>query len=335
MLLEIMMLLKVIFMSKLMIIARKEWKDIFRSKTFVYMLALLILLTIISLSVSFLVFNNQVTEYNNSLEVLKQIGKSPASPPPILYPLNLLRGVVDYIEIIGAILGIILGYISISKERNTKALKLLLTRPITKKDVAYGKIIGNTLFVLFLMTIIGIIIFTLVFFVGGVVLTWMEIFKLLLFVLFSTIYIMIFYMLSFFFSLRQKTTSNALIIAFIIWLVFFLIFPQIGDTMDPDNQVPGGFFASMNLNKTQEYAVMDNFKSYETIRGEIEQLSITKHYEREMFAIFGVKQKYNTMPLSQVVFENLGNIIWLLLFLILGFFADYFLLSKNKNYLGG
>lgn len=322
-------------MNKLLLIAKKEWKDIFRSKTFIYMLILLILLTIISLSVSFLVFNNQVTEYHNSLEVLKQIGKLPDTPPPKLYPLNLLRGVVDYIEIIGAILGIILGYISISKERNTKALKLLLTRPITKNDLAYGKIIGNTLFVLSLMFIIGIIVFLATFVIGGVVLTAIELLKLLLFVLFSTMYIMIFFMLSFFFSLQQKTISNALIMAFIIWLVFVLIFPQIGDTMDPDNQVPGGFFASMNLNKTQEYAVMDKFKSYETIRGGIEQLSITKHYEREMFAIFGVKKKYNDIPLTQILLENWSNLVWIIIFLVGGFFADYFLLLRNKNYLGG
>ncbi len=322
-------------MNKVWLIAKKEWKDIFRSKTFIYMLILLILLTIISLSVSFLIFNNQVTEYHNSLEVLKQIGKLPDSPPPRLYPLNLLRGVVDYVEIIGAILGIILGYISISKERNTKALKLLLTRPITKKDIAYGKIIGNTLFVLALMLIIGVIILFATFLIGGVVLTGTELLKISLFVLFSTMYIMIFFMLSFFFSLQQKTISHALIVSFIVWLVFVLIFPQIGDTMDPDNQVPGGFFSSMNLNKTQELQVMAKFQNYETIRGGIEQLSITKHYERIMFALFGVKKIYNDKPLTQIMYENWSNLLWILLFLICGFFADYFLLLKNKNYLGG
>lgn len=322
-------------MNKILLIAKKEWKDIFRSKTFVYMLILLILLTIISLSVSFLIFNNQVTEYHHSLDVLKQIGKVPDSPPPKLLPLNLLRGVVDYVEIIGAILGIILGYISISKERNTRALKLLLTRPITKKDIAYGKMIGNASFVLFLMIIIGIIIFLATFFIGGVILSSIELLKILLFILFSTMYVMIFFMLSFFFSLQQKTISHALIISFIVWLVFVLILPQIGDTMDPDNQVPGGFFTSMNLNKTQEYAVMDKFKSYETIRGSIEQLSITKHYEREMFAIFGVKKTFNDMSLTQILYENWSNLLWIVIFLIGGFFADYFLLLKNKNYLGG
>ncbi len=330
-----MMLQKVIIMDKTFLIAKKEWTDIIRSRTFIYMVALLASLTIVSLSISFLVFNSQVTEYHNSLEVLKQIGKMPDSPPPILYPLNLLRGVVDYIEIIGAVLGIILGYISISKERNSKALKLLLTRPLTRKDITFGKMIGNTIFILLLMMFIGVIIFLEVFLVGGIMLTSGEILKLLLFVVFSTMYIMLFFMLSFFLSLRQKTVSHALIISFIVWLFFVLILPQIGDTMDPDNQVPGGFFKSMNLNKTQEYAVMAQFGSYETIRGGIEQLSLTKHYERVMFAIFGIKPAYNGVALSKILDDNISNILWITLSLMIGIFADYLILSRNKNYLGG
>jgi len=322
-------------MNKTILISKKELKDIFRSKMFIYMLGLLILLTVVSLSISFLVFNNQVTEYQNSLEILKQLGKTPSSSPPELHPLNLLRGIVDYIEIIGAILGIILGYLSISKERNTKALKLLLTRPVSKKNIIYGKMIGNTFFVLVLMASISFIIFLSTIFIGGTMLSGVEVLKLGLFMIFSTMYIMIFFMLSFFFSLKQKNINHALIIAFILWLVFALILPQIGDTMDPDNQVPGGFFKSMDLNKTQEYAVMDNFKNYEKIRGGIEQLSITKHYEREMFAIFGVKSKFNDLPLSQILHENWDNLLWMMLFLVGGFLADYFLLLRNRNYLEG
>jgi ABC-2 type transport system permease protein len=325
---------KEIVMNNIKLIAKKEWMDIFRSKTFLYILVLLVALTITSLTVSFLVFNSQVKEYETALNILKQLGREPTTPPPKLYPLSLLRGVVDYIEIIGAILGIILGYISISKERNTKALKLLLTRPITKREIAYGKIAGNGLFVLVLMSIVSVIIFLIIYLIGGVVLDSIDLLKLFLFVLFSTIYIMLFFMISFFFSLQQKTIAHALIISFIIWLVIVLILPQIGDTMDPDNQVPGGFFKSMSLNKTQEKQVLSEFSGYENIRGFIEELSITKNYERLIFAIFGIKDTYRDEPLLNVMFENMNNVIWIAVFALIGFFADYLLLLKNKNYLG-
>jgi ABC-2 type transport system permease protein len=276
-----------------------------------------------------------VNEYQQSVALLKQLGKEPTTPPPRLYPLNLLRGVVDYIEIVGAVLGIMLGYISISKERNTKALKILLTKPLTKKDIAYGKILGNLFFILILLSIVGILIFLSIFFIGGVVLTAGELLKIVLFVVFSTIYILLFFMLSFFFTLQQKTITHALILSFIIWLIIGLILPQIGDTMDPDNQVPGGFFHSMNVNKTQEKQVLSKFAGYENTRDFIEQLSITKHYERTVFALFGINNIYNDVALSTIVADNLGNMMWIVISMLIGFFADYLLLLRNKNYLGG
>lgn len=322
-------------MSNIQLIAKKEWVDILRSKTFVYMAMLLVFLTILSLSVSFLVFNAQVSEYHSALEFLKKLGKMPTTAMPNLYPLNLLRGVVDYIEIIGAILGIILGYISISKERNTKALQLILTRAVSKKDVAFGKLLGNGVFVFLLMSLITIVIFLETYLVGGVVLHSVEILKLSLFVIFSTCYIMIFFMLSFLLSLQQKNINHALILSFVIWLVFVLIFPQIGDTMDPDNQVPGGFFKSMNITRVKSKEIMKKFNNYEIVRGGIEQLSITKHYEREMFALFGIKPMYKDMPLGKILIKNIGNALFILFTFIFGYILSYQILIKNKNYLGG
>ena len=322
-------------MNKIMIIAQKESKDILRSKIFIYMALLMVFLTIVSLVVSFLIFHGQLTEYNSALKFLIQIGKAPTTPMPTLYPLNLLRGVVDYIEIIGAILGIILGYISIAKERNSKALKLLLSRSITKKDIAKGKFLGNTIFILFLITTISVVIYLSIYFIGGVALNFNDIIKLFLFDIFSTLYIMIFFSLSFILSLMQKNINNALILSFVIWLLFVLIFPQIGDTMDPDNQVPGGFFKSMNIGHDKGKEILKQFSSYETIRTGVEQLSVAKHYEREMFAIFGVKNIYNDMSIIQILKENIGNSLNLFIFFIIGYSLSYRTLQRNNNYLGG
>jgi len=322
-------------MSKMAIIAQKEWKDILRSKVFIYMTLLVLFLTILALVVSFLVFNSQLGEYNQALEFLKQLGKAPTTPMPKLYPLNLLRGVVDYIEIIGAILGIILGYITIAKERSSKTLKLLLTRNITRKDIAIGKFFGNTLFVLLLMTTISIVIFLVIYFIGGVVISMGDVGKLLVFIVFSTLYIMVFFSLSFIMSLMQKNINNALIFSFMIWLILVLLFPQIGDTMDPDNQVPGGFFKSMNITHDKGKEILKQFQSYETIRTGIEQLSITKHYEREMFAVFGIKKMYNDMPISQILMQNIGNSLNLIFMFLIGYFFSYKMLHKNNSYIGG
>lgn len=321
-------------MNKSMIIAQKEWKDINRSRVFLSMAGLLILLTLMSISISFAVFNSQFTEYQSAIQFLKTLGKASAATVPPLYPLNLLRGGVDYVEIIGAIVGIILGYISMAKEKNSKSVRLIFSRPVSRRNVVNGKVAGNTLFVLLLMAMIALTIITAISFTTGAFPDTVELVKIGLFTIFSTIYIMVFFLISFFFTMQQKNSANGLIISFIIWLLFVLLLPQIGDTMDPDNQVPGGFFKSMQIDRVQEKEIMANFSGYESVRSSVEQLSITKHYERLSFALFGIKQIYNTMPLRQILQENLGNIIWLLAAIALIYTACFILTIRNNNYLG-
>jgi len=320
-------------MNKTLIIAKKEFKDIKRSRIFAYVLLMLFALTIISLFVSELIFRDQVTQYNNSLAILKSMGKLPAAASPQLFPLNLLRGVVGYIEIIGAILGIFLGYISVFKERNTRAIKLLLTRPVKRSSIIYGKILGNFAFVFFAIASVALLILLTLPFIGGAGLTGIDFVKLGIFTVLSSLYILIFFTLSFILSIKQKSIVNALIISFAIWLVFVLIMPQIGDTMDPDNQVPGGFFMSMALSRPQEKKVMAHFNHYETIRGGVEQLSVTKHYERSIFALFGIKKDYNGQALNAILRDQWGNIAVVVLFLLIGVWADIIFFRRSQNLL--
>lgn len=319
-------------MNSLFIIARKELVDILRSRIFALTLTLLIVLILISLFISEAVFRDQVSQYNSSLELLRSLGKTPVIEAPKLYPLNLLRGVVDYIEIFGAILGIFLGYISVFKEKNTNAIKLILTRPVTKLQIILGKILGNFTFVFVLLSLIAVVIFASLTWFSGATLNGIDALKIFLFVVTSSVYILIFYTISFFFSFNQKIATNALIISFSIWLVFALIIPQIGDTMDPDNQVPGGFFKSMGLNKDQEYRVMDNFANFEFVRTGVEQLSLTKHYERAMFGVFGIKTQYNDMSLKQVLIEKQIDFYVIFGFIIAGFLLNIIYLRRTHHF---
>ena len=304
-------------MSTIFTIARKEIKDILRSRIFMAVLILLFILTATSLFVSELAFQDQVLQYNTSLELLQSLGKSPTTEIPQFYPLNLLRGVVDYIEIIGAILGIFLGYITVFKEKKTKAIKLLLTRPILKKNIIYGKIFGNFIFILGTIFLVSLLIFFTLPLVGGVWLNMTEIIKLGIFIFISSFYILIFFTLSLWLSLYNKNIVNALILAFSVWLLLVLILPQIGDTMDPDNQVPGGFFKSMALNHDQGLKVMENFKNYELIRTSVEQISVTKHYERSLFALFGIKHSFNDQTLIQVLTAQWRNMLSVFIFFLI------------------
>ena len=319
--------------NKTFVIAEKEIKDALRNNVFLTLLLLLAGLIIVSIIVSTLVFRSQVDQYQAAFELLKSLGKAPTSAAPQLFPLNLLRGAVDYLEIIGALLAIVLGYLSVAKEKNTKTLSLVLTRPVSKTQVMMGKLLGNYLLILGLTVAIGLIIWLALLLIGSVALNGVEWIKLLLVVVLASFYLMTFFTLSFFLSLSQENIVNGLVISFLVWLTFVLILPQIGDAMDPDNQVPGGFFASLTLDRPQEKELMKKFNGYETIRTGLEQLSITKHFERAAFALFGIKKQYNDVALTQIMIEKAFDFVFVILLLILGSITNIVLFRRLNDYL--
>lgn len=316
----------------IIIIAIKEFKEIIRTKTFLFVLFLFLVLVGISITISSLVFNDQVTQFNQSLEVLKSLWRASNITQPDFYPLNLLRGVIDYIEIVGAILWIFLGYISAYREKISKSLSLILSRPVKKAHIIYGKLLWNFSFIFILMIFVSILIITLLYVIAWANLIWVEFIKIWIFALTSSFYILIFFMFSFLLCLSQKNIVNALIMSFLIWLIFALIIPQIWDTMDTDNQISGWFFKSMNLSRTDEFKVMDHFKTYENIRTWVEQLSITKHYERLEFALFWIKKDYADKSLGFILQDKGINIIALIIFFGLLVQINTYYLRKNLNY---
>ena len=107
-------------------------------------------------------------------------------------------------------------------------------------------------------------------------------------------------------------TRSALMLTIILWLVLAFVLPQIGDTMDLDNQIPGGFFASLGLDKAGEQAALAHFRWYETVRDGVEELSPTKHYERISFALLGIKQEFAASTWPEILRMKWVNLVGLI-----------------------
>ncbi len=317
-------------MFKILTVAKKEYADALRNKVFLTFLLFLLGLTVISIFIGSLDFKSKVSIYQKAYLELVQSGQSVSSlVRPAFYPLQLLRGSIEYLEIIGAVLAITLGYLSIAKEKGNNTLQLILTRPLSRVSFFLGKLLGNTLLLLSVSVIVFLSIFVILTLIGGVQLSVEETTKILSSFLFSWIYLCIFFALSATLALLQRFLPNALILALVVWILFVLIVPQIGDTMDTDNQVPGGFFNAIHVNKPQSKIILLQFSGYETARNVLEEASITKHYERLTFAFLGIKDTYNGKSLSFIYQDKLNETIWLTTFV--AFFTAAALLIFTKK----
>lgn len=302
-------------------IARKEIRDVFRNKLFLAILMMLLVLTVVSIVLGSYQVKISVDNYNNSISFLKSLGKAELPPMPHLNPISASKGFVNYIGMVGALMAIVLGNTAISKEHRNGTLRLILTRSVFRDTLMNGKLLGNLIVLTGITVVIGVITFVSLAAISGVSLSSNDIIRLLLFFLMSFLYMAFFMVLSMGVASISSKGSRALLITVIVWLVLSFVFPQIGDTMDMDNQIPGGFFSSMGMTRDQEHQVLQQFKFYETVRNGIEEMSPTKHYERISFALLNVKPGFEANTPWEVVglkwIDLLGLIIpsvglWLL-----------------------
>lgn len=282
-------------------IAKKEIKDVIRNKLFLCILFLLLVLTIVSIVLGSYQVKNAMDNYSNSVSFLKSLGKAQLPPMPNLNPISASKGFVNYIGMVGALLAIVLGNAAISKEHQHGTMRLILTRGVFRDNFMNGKMLGNLVILAGITMLTGVITFASLFAIAGVALSTGEIIRLLLFFLMSFLYMVFFTVLSMGIATISSKGSRALLLTVIVWLVLSFVFPQIGDTMDMDNQIPGGFFSQMGMTRDQEQQVLQKFKFYETLRDGVEEMSPTKHYERISFALLNVKPGFEANTPWEVV----------------------------------
>lgn len=317
--------------SLLATIARKEIADALRNRLFLLALVMLVALSLVAVGLGASTVYTRLAEYQQQVDLLKSLGKTEIPPMPPLNPLAVTKTFVNYLAMLGAFMGMILGFTTIYKERQAGTLGLILSRPVYRDQLLTGKVLGNGALMLALALAVGAATVVALALVGGVSLGSDELMKIGLTMGMSWLYMLIFFLLAMFFALWLPNGNHALLLTVIVWLVFAFIFPQIGDTMDLDNQLPGGFFASMGMNKAQEKAALQNFRWYETVRDGVEELSPTKHYERISFALLGVKAEFANNTWLEVLQLKIVNLIGLIVPIVLLLSASYVVYLRQET----
>jgi ABC-2 type transport system permease protein len=297
-------------------LAQHEWRCATRSGVLLLLIASIVLVTAGSITIASYDFKAQVADYTSYLQQAAAAGTTVGAPPKF-FALQLTRPVIEYIQIIGAVLAIGLGYLSIARERSGNTLPLLLVRPVTTRDLFLGRLLGATALITTVLAAAATVTVVLIGTVGGHWLDSGELVRLAITFVTAIAYLIAFYALGAWLTARSRATTNGLVVALVIWLCIVLIIPQIGDTMDPDNQVPGGLFAALQIDQANELKVLSHFSTYERIRSTLEETSLTKHFERFTFAVTGIKDTYNGATLSHITSAKRADITGIALYLAL------------------
>jgi ABC-type transport system involved in multi-copper enzyme maturation permease subunit len=298
-------------MAEVAVLCRKELKDLSRSRAMTMLLAFLAAVIVLSVLVAAADYRVRLAEYNAYAEALKAAGGTP-TPPPNLFPLQMLRAGIEYLEIVGSLFAVILGYGLIAKEKGSNTLQLLFTRPLGKHAFAGGKILATVIVWTVVVVALFAVVTVTVMLAGRAQLGSQDFLRLAIAAAHTCAYFIMWSLLALTLASLTRQPASGLVLALVLWLVVVLVIPQVGDTMDPDNQIPGGLFASLQVDKTHEKAIMANFGGYESARDFIEQTSATKQYERSVFAYLGIKAQYNQQSPGSIWASTSHNSLWLL-----------------------
>lgn len=297
-------------------VARRELLELRRNRLLIVVLGLVLLAVAVSVFIASLNFSSSLSAYNQYVAALQASGSAVIPAAPQLYPLQLLRGSIEYVEVLGALFAIIMGYGAVAKERRRGTLELIFSRPIRRWSFAAGKMMALALaWAVATAVIFGTVTITVIV-VGHAPLQAIDYQRLIIVALASWLYLLLWSAVALGLTAYLRHASTAIVIGLVLWLLVVLVIPQIGDTLDPDNQVPGGLFKSLQIAKPDELKVLAHFSTFDTFRNALEVSSVTKHYERFTFAVLGIKDMFNQQPLA-VVWNGVWNNAITLLFAML------------------
>ena len=176
-------------MNSTRVIAEKELLDLRRDRLFAVLIGFLVMATLISVGVAAASFRTQLDAYNLYVQQLTASGSLTPPAAPQLYPLQLLRGGVEYLEILGALFAIVLGYGTVAKEKYRGTLQLLLSRTVGRLAIPAGKVLGLAVVWLVVVALLAVTTTVAILVIGNAPLHGIDIARILIAVVVAWLYL--------------------------------------------------------------------------------------------------------------------------------------------------
>jgi len=215
---------------KVITIAKKEFFDHLRSRKFLVLLGILLIIAIVGML-------NGVAEYHEKVkwydEMQKYSSSSDDDSSPLFSYLKVKPSVliVFYqmsvlVAVIGGILGIAMGFDLITKEKESKSLKLLLAHPAYRDEVINGKALGGMTAIALALGVVLVASLALLL-ILGLVPDVSECAMIFLFSFVTFLYIFTCFAIALLMSTLCEESGKALIYSLIIFVVLGSLIPAV------------------------------------------------------------------------------------------------------------
>ena len=309
--------------SRIDIVAKNEFKTLFKENTFILLLLIFILMTIFSTYIGWSAKNTIINVYQETVKELslKGIKEIPPNPFTGIPDLSILKNMIVYVFLIGSLLALVIGNNAFIRDRRSGVLRIIFSKFISKQTYIFGKIVGifETLllvvFISFLLSLFSTVL------ISGHFLTLIEILKLSGFYAISLVYLLIFSMVGLYFAIYSDGESIALLIPVIIWVLLTFVMPQITSSLAPT--------ALLNPNNIQVATSHSNF--FHILQMIIRPFSISESYKQISNILLEANSGINSISTLQIKFQNAVGLIIMFSYLAISMFGSIYAINKFNS----
>lgn len=247
---------------------------------------------------------------------------------------------VQFIGFFGPLIGIFLGFDSINRERSSRTLTKLLSQPIYRDSVINGKFFSGVIIIAIVLVAIVLLISGLGIRLIGVVPGIEEVWRLIIYVLISLLYISFWLGMAILFSVIFHSTATSGLASLAIW-IFFSFFVGLGagflaDAIAPISQgqtyvdpavlikheriqMTVSLFSPMTLYSEATHTILDPMRKTTRgliLMGPLERLSISRFQ--------------NPLPLEESILIVIPHLISIVAITLLCFGICYLIFMRQE-----
>jgi len=212
-------------------VARKEFIGHLTSKKFIVILGLFLIISALAMHQGMGYYNSELERYKDKISQIKEVeGMEPGYMPEKPTIMLVFMFMSNHIMLLGAILAIAMGFDLVSKEKETKSLKSLLSCPIFRDEIINGKALGGTMALVFAM-VTALLISLAMLLIFSIVPSMNELAAILIFGIVSIVFLLAYFAIALMMSTVSGDSGSALIYTLVIFFILGSLLPIVGHTV--------------------------------------------------------------------------------------------------------
>jgi ABC-2 type transport system permease protein len=310
-------------------IFRKEMEDHFSSTRFLLIAALIVMVGVIITSMV-------------GMDIQEEV-KGMAKPTFIflfLFFSGKLFSFAQFIGFFGPLIGIILGFDAINRERVSRTLSKLASQPIYRDSIINAKFLSGVTIISIILVAIILIISGLGIRLIGVVPGAEEVYRLVVYLVISILYISFWLGISILFSVIFRSTATSALASLAVW-IFFSFFVSLGgrflaEVIVPVSQAAGN--TEMAIRQFQVQRIISHFSPM-TLYSEATSLILNPMNQTTnplAYALMGPLEKLSAsrfqgaLPVSQSLIIVAPYLISIIAITLLCFGICYYVFMRQE-----